>query len=76
MSYVAHIPRPATIPVEARERLRILYMAKHAAGDGSPDAVDGNHAVYHHEMRTTLESIGLNVATAQSFDAIERRLPE
>lgn len=73
MSYVAHIPRPATIPASAKERLRILYMAKHAAGDGSPDATDGNHAVYHHEMRTTLESIGLNVATAQSFDAIERR---
>ena len=66
MSYVAHIPRPATIPAQARERLRILYMAKHASGDGSPDAVDGNHAVYHHELRTTIEMRRLRASSGSS----------
>ena len=73
MSHDARTPRPATIPLAAKAQLRFLYLAKHASGNGSPDRIDGNHAIYHHEMRTTLESIGLNLVTAQGFEAIERK---
>src|SRR3546814_5412763 len=69
----AHRQRPAKIAPSAKSQLRFLYLAKHASGDGSPDSVDGNHATYHHELRSTLEAIGLNVTTAQSFDAVERK---
>jgi D-alanine-D-alanine ligase len=53
-----------------KARLRILFLAKHARADGGLDAVDGNHAVYHHELRTTLERIGLNLCVANSYDAL------
>ena len=43
------------IPAHLKASLRIMLLAKHACGDGSHDRVDGNHAVYHHELRSTLE---------------------
>lgn len=62
----------ARIPAADKARLRVLLLAKHATGRGAPDPVDGNHAIYHHELRTTLESIGVNVTPANEFAAIER----
>ncbi|MGE4322057.1 MAG: phosphoribosylglycinamide synthetase [Sphingobium sp.] len=53
-----------------KARLRIMFLAKHAHADGAPDAVDGNHAVYHHEMRATLEEIGLTLTVADSYAAL------
>lgn len=53
-----------------KARLRILFLAKHARATGTPDSVDGNHALYHHEMRSTLEAIGLDVSVADSYDAL------
>lgn len=50
-----------------------MFLAKHARMEGDPDKVDGNHAVYHHELRTTLERIGLNLVPATSYAEIERR---
>lgn len=64
---------PARILQSDKDRLRIMLLAKHAASSGNPDQVDGNHAIYHHELRTTLESAGLNVVAAQSFDAIAEK---
>lgn len=61
---------PLRIPESAKRRLKIMLLAKHAAKDGRPDPQDGNHAVYHHELRTTLEEIGLDVVAAGQFDAI------
>lgn len=58
------------IPQHLKASLRIMLLAKHARGDGSPDRHDGNHAVYHHELRRTLERIGLNVVVADSYDAL------
>ncbi|MDZ4308047.1 phosphoribosylglycinamide synthetase [Allopontixanthobacter sp.] len=54
----------------AKERLRIMFIAKHALGDGSMHREDGNHAVYHHEMRSILEGLGLNLTVANSFEAL------
>lgn len=71
MSNRTILPR-AVIPSAEKDRLRVMFLAKHALGSGQPDAVDGNHAIYHHELRTTLEAIGLNVTPANEFSAIER----
>ncbi|MEC3909999.1 phosphoribosylglycinamide synthetase [Sphingobium sp. CR2-8] len=65
--------RQIRIPAADKARLRMLFLAKHACADGRPDPQDGNHAVYHHEMRSTLEAIGLNVAVADSYDALFER---
>lgn len=64
---------PARIPQSDKDRLKVMLLAKHAASTGAPDQTDGNHAIYHHELRTTLEQIGLNVTPAQEFDSIERK---
>lgn len=63
-------PRQIRIPAADKARLHILFLAKHARADGRLDAQDGNHAVYHHEMRTTLESIGLNLRVADNYAAL------
>ncbi len=43
--------RPLTIPPEAKERLRIMFIAKHALWEGGLHPEDGNHALYHVEDR-------------------------
>lgn len=53
-----------------KARLRLLFLAKHARATGALDATDGNHAVYHHELRRTLETIGLDLRVADSFDEL------
>lgn len=63
-------PRQVHIAAADKARLRILFLAKHACADGRPDAQDGNHAIYHHEIRSTLEAIGLHVDVANSYDAL------
>lgn len=65
--------QPQRIPDSAKRRLKVMLLAKHATKDGAADAQDGNHAIYHHELRTTLEEIGLDVVAADSFDAIAHR---
>jgi D-alanine-D-alanine ligase len=62
--------RPLTIPREARERLRILFIAKHAKWAGGLHPEDGNHALYHVEVREILESLGLNLVLADRYDAL------
>lgn len=62
-----------TIPNAAKARLRVLLLAKHARGDGRLDPEDGNHAIYHHELRTTLEAIGFRIDAADTYDAIAER---
>jgi D-alanine-D-alanine ligase len=61
---------PTSIPAEAKERLRILFIAKNALWDGGLHPEDGNHAVYHRELRQTLEAIGLQLSVSQSYEAL------
>ncbi len=61
---------PLRIPQEAKERLRVLFMAKHALWGGGMHPEDGNHAIYHHEVRSTLEDIGLNLMLADSYKVL------
>lgn len=63
-------PQPLRIPDEAKQRLKIMFIAKHALGDGSLHPEDGNHAVYHHEVRTILEGLGLNLVLANKYEAL------
>ena len=58
---------PLTIAPGDKERVRLLFMAKHALWGGGMHPEDGNHAIYHHEVRTTLEQLGLNLTLADSY---------
>ncbi|WP_337185813.1 hypothetical protein [Phenylobacterium sp.] len=60
---------PSRLPAAARA-LRILFIAKHARWDGGLHPQDGNHALYHREMRLTLEEIGVNLALADHDSAL------
>ena len=62
--------RPLTIPQAARERLRIMFIAKHALWEGGLHPEDGNHALYHVEVREILRGLGLNLALADRYEAL------
>jgi D-alanine-D-alanine ligase len=68
--FVTESIRPLKIDEAAKERLRILFMAKHALWDGGPHPEDGNHAIYHVEVRTILEELGLNLTLADRFEVL------
>jgi D-alanine-D-alanine ligase len=53
-----------------KDQLELMFLAKHARSGGALDAEDGTHALYHHEMLTTLRDIGLNVIAADHYEAI------
>jgi D-alanine-D-alanine ligase len=61
---------PLTIPEEAKQRLRILFIAKHALWKGGLHPEDGNHALYHVEVREILKGLGLNLELANTYDAL------
>jgi len=64
---------PLAVPEIVKERLRLLYVAKHACGGGRADAEDGTHAVYHAEIRDVLEDIGFNLAIADDYRVLFER---
>jgi D-alanine-D-alanine ligase len=73
---VKHIARrqgPLRIFDEDKDRLTLLFLAKHAHSGGVPHEQDGTHAVYHHELLTTLRMAGLFVAAADDFESIWER---
>lgn len=65
--------RTLRIPPSLKAELRVMYLAKHALAGGRPDAEDGSHAVYHHELLATLQAIGLDVVPATSYEALWQR---
>jgi D-alanine-D-alanine ligase len=64
---------PRAIPEEAKRRLRILFIAKHAKWDSGLHPEDGNHALYHVETREILKGLGLDLRVADSFDELYAR---
>ena len=62
--------QPRTIHAEAKERLRIMFIAKHAKWPGGLHPEDGNHALYHVETREVLESLGLNLVLENRYEAL------
>jgi D-alanine-D-alanine ligase len=67
---VTDVLTPRAIPEEAKRRLKILFMAKHAKWPGGLHPEDGNHALYHVETREILEGLGLNLSLADSYDVL------
>jgi D-alanine-D-alanine ligase len=70
MTISEHLPSPTALPELARQQLRILFVAKHARWQGDLHPEDGNHAVYHREMRDILQDIGCRLTVADSYDAL------
>lgn len=66
---------PRTISQKDKERVRILFMAKHALWGGGMHPEDGNHAIYHHEVRSALEALGLNLTFANKYDVLFEKPP-
>lgn len=64
---------PRVIPEEAKRRLRILFISKHAKWPGGLHPEDGNHALYHVETREILQGLGLNLETADNYEALFER---
>ncbi len=63
-------PRQASIPPEIRANIHVLLVAKHVfAGEGLHHE-DGNHAVYHREIRAMLEDIGISLSLADSYEVL------
>ena len=73
MKYVPRRQGPLRLFDEDKDRLVILFLAKHALSGGAPDEVDGTHAVYHHELLTTLKTAGLWVIAANGFESVWER---
>lgn len=61
---------PLTIDPAAKERLRVLFLAKNALWDGTGSPEDGNHAFYHREMSQVLTGLGLNLTISDNFDIL------
>ncbi len=61
---------PLSIPQEAKSRLRIMFIAKHAKWEGGLHPEDGNHALYHVEVREILKSLGLNLTLENRYEAL------
>ena len=62
--------RPLSIPEEAKKRLRIMFIAKHAKWEGGLHPEDGNHALYHVEVREILKGLGLNLVLENRYEAL------
>ncbi len=67
---MSHTLQPMTIPAEAKARLNILFIAKNALWEGEIHPTDGNHAMYHREMREVLDALGLKLTISQTHDIL------
>ncbi|QJU59493.1 phosphoribosylglycinamide synthetase [Sphingomonas sp. AP4-R1] len=65
--------RPKHLSDATRSALRIMLIAKHAAWEQGAHPEDGTHAVYHQEMRATLERLGLHLTIADRYEALFER---
>ena len=61
---------PRTIPASAKDRLRIMFIAKHAKWASGLHPEDGNHALYHVETREILQGLGLNLVLEDNYQAL------
>lgn len=62
--------RISRIPEETLRHIRILFVAKHVFWQGGLHHEDGNHALYHREIREVLEGLGINLQLADSYEAL------
>src|SRR3546814_6592155 len=45
------------LPIQAKRRLKFMFIAKHAKWGGGLHPEDGNHALYHVEVREILQEL-------------------
>lgn len=62
--------KPLCLREEDRDRLKVLFLAKHAKAGGQFDKKDGSHAVYHNEIRQCLEQLGISLMLADSYETL------
>jgi D-alanine-D-alanine ligase len=61
--------QPTRLPDAIRQQ-RLLFIAKHARWTGALHPEDGNHALYHREIREILEGLGVPLVIADSYAAL------
>jgi D-alanine-D-alanine ligase len=61
---------PTRLSAETLADTHILFIAKNALWQGGLHPQDGNHAVYHREMREILTEIGCTLSVAESYEAL------
>lgn len=64
---------PTRIPVAVLEKVRVLFIAKNALWQGGLHPEDGNHALYHREMREILEEVGCTLLVSESYETLFSR---
>ena len=71
-----HSPVTLSLPKKVKKGINVLFLAKWAEGDGTPQGTDGTHAVYHAELRDTLKSIGFSVEASGRMQRLFEPLDE
>lgn len=66
------MPRGSLLHLHSAEKqnLKILFFAKWANSDGTPDSIDGTHATYHPELRDTLRNLGFRVEASSRIERL------
>src|SRR5688500_280983 len=59
--------KPLRIPQAVKDELRVMFIARHARGTGEVHQVDGNHAVYHHEITSVLQGLFRNLTVGNRY---------
>jgi D-alanine-D-alanine ligase len=67
------VAAPKELPDSAKRFLKIMLIAKHARWEGGLHPSDGSHAIYHLEMRDTLQALGVQLEIADSYTALFER---
>ncbi len=62
--------RRSTIPDDIRANIHVLLVAKHVFSENTLHEEDGNHAIYHREIRSVLERMGTQLTLADNYDIL------
>jgi D-alanine-D-alanine ligase len=66
---------PLRVPEPVKDSLRVMFIAKHAKSGGTRHEMDGDHAVYHHEIATVMGGIFKNLVIGNRFEDLFEKPP-
>ncbi|MFC3050437.1 ATP-grasp domain-containing protein [Kordiimonas pumila] len=66
---------PLKLAEKDKERLNVLFLAKHALSGGAFDKNDGSHALYHTEIRQCLEALDVDMTVSNTYETLFSRIP-
>jgi D-alanine-D-alanine ligase len=66
---------PLRVPDRVKDSLRVMFIAKHARSGGTRHEMDGDHAVYHHEIANVLGGIFPNLTIGNRFEDLFEKPP-